>query len=162
MKNVTKYEKKKCIIKVLDDFQRDIRTIYNNTVQVHCNYEGISFEKEGEDISTDDILASLSTYYGVKITSIHIDDCDLIGVWLCYKNPKPLLKHIKKEIKQALETYSEENVDVVVDELTGKLQIIYHSNNNSFPINDALCDKNDVDLSEVTKLCDKYKVGHCW
>ena len=86
MKNVLDTEKKTCIFKTIDDFERDVRTASKGNIEVTTELDGISFT----DISTDDIADNIneimSSYYDVKeITSIHIDDYDYTGVWICYK-----------------------------------------------------------------------------
>ena len=44
-----------------------------------CGFWG-SFKKD------DNLFTRmLSKYFDVEVTSTHIDDCDYIGVWICYK-----------------------------------------------------------------------------
>lgn len=41
-------------------------------------------------MSETQICSLLATYFDVaEITSIHADDCDLVGVWIVYKNNPP-------------------------------------------------------------------------
>ncbi len=79
MKNVREYQLKKCIFMDYDMFKREANMIFGNNVVVECDYEGISIDCDG------DILEKLSEYYGVEVTSIHIDDCEVIGVWIAYR-----------------------------------------------------------------------------
>ena len=79
MKNVRDYQLKKCIFMDYDMFKQEAKKIFGNNVVVECDYEGISIDYDGN------ILEALSEYYGVEVTSIHIDDCDIIGVWIVYR-----------------------------------------------------------------------------
>lgn len=79
MNNVRESQLKKCIFKEYDEFKRDVSAALGSNVTVECDYEGISFNYEGN------VLEGMSKYYGVEVTSIHIDDCDIIGVWIVYR-----------------------------------------------------------------------------
>ena len=79
MKNVKENQLKKCIFKGYDEFKKDVAVALGENVTVECDYEGISFDYDGN------VLDCISKYYGVEVTSIHIDDCDYIGVWIVYK-----------------------------------------------------------------------------
>lgn len=86
MKNVLDSEKKTCIFKTIDDFKRDVRTASKGSVKITTELDGISFEDTIKNDSADNINRLMADYYDVKeITSIHIDDCDYTGVWICYK-----------------------------------------------------------------------------
>ena len=86
MKNVLDSEKKTCIFKTIDDFQRDVRTASKGNIKVTTELDGISFEDTVKNDSADNINSLMADYYDVKeITSIHIDDYDYTGVWICYK-----------------------------------------------------------------------------
>lgn len=86
MKNVLDSEKKTCIFKTIDDFKRDVRTASNGDINVTTELDGISFNDITKNDFADNINDIMADYYDVKeITSIHIDDCDYTGVWICYK-----------------------------------------------------------------------------
>lgn len=86
MKNVRDNQLKRCIFKVFDEFQRDISRAISNDVHVSCDYDGLNFERvSDEDISNEEILAALSKYYDVEVTSIHADDFEYTGVWIVYR-----------------------------------------------------------------------------
>lgn len=85
MKNVKEYQLKKCIFKEYDEFKRDVAEILGDDVKISCDYEGIYFECNEEPLYTEEVLAGMSKYYDVEVTSIHIDDCEVIGVWICYR-----------------------------------------------------------------------------
>lgn len=86
MKNVLDSEKKTCIFKTIDDFKRDVLTASNGDINVTTELDGISFNDITKNDFADNINDIMADYYDVKeITSIHIDDCDYTGVWICYK-----------------------------------------------------------------------------
>lgn len=85
MKNVREYQLKKCIFKEYDEFKRDVAEILGNDVEISCDYDGIYFEANEDALCTEEVLAGMSKYYDVEVTSIHIDDCEVIGVWICYR-----------------------------------------------------------------------------
>ena len=73
-----------------------------------------------------------------------------------------LLASIINTVYEILEQYSSDNVDVVRDEETNMLNIIYHSRHNSFPIETNVAKFDDVDIEELEKELDNCNVGHCW
>ena len=54
----------------------------------------VTYTTEGLDICTnedvidiDELHKGLAKYFDVKeVTSVHIDDCDFIGVWVVYRD----------------------------------------------------------------------------
>lgn len=175
MQNVTEYEQKTCIFKMLDDFEHDLAAATHNAVKTNCDLEGISFEsKLNEDADIDHawILQKLSEFYDVHITSIHIDDCDMIGVWICYKKEDTdatidaakltAMYKIESKLQRAIGAYGADHVDMSIDSETKELVIMYHSGCDSFQIGKNICMVDDIELTEVERLCDQYDVGHCW
>lgn len=73
-----------------------------------------------------------------------------------------LISRIMMAVDLALNSYSSDNVDVVVNEETGCLYVTYHSENNSFPLSEDICHKSLVDLDELVSALDGVDVGHCW
>ena len=65
-------------------------------------------------------------------------------------------------VDSALTEYSSDSIDVIINEETNCLLVMYHSNNNSFPFTDDICSKDYVDLDVLTKALDERHVGHCW
>lgn len=65
-------------------------------------------------------------------------------------------------IEMALNKYSSDYVDVVYNEMSGYLVVMYCSHNNSFPIFEDVVDADTVDKYEVAKMCDDYYVGLAW
>ena len=64
--------------------------------------------------------------------------------------------------KDALCQYSAENVDVVRDEETNMLDVIYHSRHNSFAIQSGVACCDEVDFTELENELDDLGVGYCW
>ena len=75
-------------------------------------------------------------------------------------------KMFEKELKNALDKYSSDNIDIVYDEETYKYRIIFHSKNNSFSIfgieavSFIFKDRRNPE-DWLKKLADKYCVGYC-
>lgn len=67
-------------------------------------------------------------------------------------------------VKKALEKYPPDNVDVVLDEETNSLDVVYHSRHNSFPIVSNLydVDENAFTKEELERELDKLNVGYVW
>lgn len=90
MKNVRLEELKKCIFMLYDDFDALIRDLTDGKAEVKHEdgvYITAGFQANDPDYepSNEEILNLLSDYFGVNVTSFHSDDCELCGVWICYK-----------------------------------------------------------------------------
>ena len=86
MKNVRPNQLKKCIFVDVEELQAILSAIYEEDIIVHISLDGMWYEGETDlDIGDDDVCQELSKYYDVNVTSIHIDDCDYVGVWVVYK-----------------------------------------------------------------------------
>lgn len=88
MKNARENQLKKCIFMTTDEFKQVFVNIFGeydideNQVDVEFDTcEGIYFC----GISNENVYSSLSKYFDVEVTSIHIDHFDTVGVWICYK-----------------------------------------------------------------------------
>lgn len=66
------------------------------------------------------------------------------------------------KVKDALVKYKPRNVDVVVDEETDELDIVWHSPKNSFPIDETHIPAGTVDLDALAAELDRLNVGHDW
>lgn len=69
---------------------------------------------------------------------------------------------LKYAIEIALQRYPKENIDIVRNESTDLLDIMYCSHNNSFPIIDGVIWADQNNYKKVVKLCDKYGIGLVW
>ena len=75
------------------------------------------------------------------------------------------LTWIIEAVDRALNDYYSNNVDVIRNEETGMIDVIYHSDNNSFVIqanvsNPEHLSKNDK--KTLIKELNKRHVGYCW
>lgn len=79
--------KKNVFVKKYEEFKHDVLSAFGSEVEVFCDCDGIYFECKwnGDALCTEEVLAGMSKYYDVEVTSIHMDDCELLGVWICYK-----------------------------------------------------------------------------
>ena len=87
MQNVRPNQCKTAIIFDLDEYKEVVNTLFPHTY-VHCETDGLWYERdEGfPEFSDEDLYLALAQHFGVSVvTSIHIDDCDLVGVWIVYK-----------------------------------------------------------------------------
>lgn len=89
MKNVADYQLKKCIFLTAEEFENVLKEVYpDNEVNVNYDMDGITvdIDDESSDPSDDlELLEKLANYYDVAdVTSVHMDDCDYIGVWIAY------------------------------------------------------------------------------
>ena len=57
-------------------------------LQFHYDMDGLWIEEYAEkedEYDLEKVVVALSEALGITITSIHIDDCDMVGVWIVYK-----------------------------------------------------------------------------
>lgn len=90
MKNVENYQLKKCIFMELGDYKELIDKLTGGLKSVEYECDGIYYEdtekaEETETYWNEYITETLSKYFDVTITSVHADDCEYLGVWICYK-----------------------------------------------------------------------------
>ena len=86
MKNVRESQLKKCIFLTEEEMNNILKEIYDFPVKVHFSMDGLWYDSE-EDIDDETVKQDLRDYFGVQeVTSIHIDDCDYVGIWVCYKD----------------------------------------------------------------------------
>lgn len=88
MKNVNKYQLKKCIFLTIEEFDEILKTVYpDSEVNISYDFEGMSVDVDDDGVDVNDMYQKLAEYFDVNtVTSIHIDDCDTVGVWIVYKN----------------------------------------------------------------------------
>jgi hypothetical protein len=86
MKNVADYQLKKCIFLTAEGFENVVKEIYpDNEVEVEYSMDGLTVDVDGDCPDDEDLHKKLADYYDVaKVTSVHMDDCDYIGVWIAY------------------------------------------------------------------------------
>lgn len=70
------------------------------------------------------------------------------------------LKKVVDAASAALNKYDSDNVDVIQDEETGELVVMFHSFKTSHPITNTGVYADDVDLRQLEKELDKLDVGY--
>lgn len=110
MKNVRPYNLKTCIILTTDEYSNLIHQLLNHEYDVEYSYDGISYmpydDGNEKEVDTDALYAQLAEHFGVnKVTSIHTDDCDICGVWICYTNETQTAGN-DEDIKNACSNYN--------------------------------------------------------
>ena len=85
MKNVKDYQLKKCIFMETEEFDKIIKSIFGENYEAEFSLDGIDVSSEFDGLTNEELNEGLSSYFDVTVTSVHIDDCDEIGVWVCYK-----------------------------------------------------------------------------
>lgn len=65
-------------------------------------------------------------------------------------------------IEEALNKYSADNIDIIKDEESGYINIMYHSSNNSFAVFADICKADDIDMSVIEHLSNKYGIGYSY
>jgi hypothetical protein len=90
MKNVSKDRLKKCIFYEFEEYKELINTVTDGLKEVSYGFDDLCYDDTEKAGATETywnkyITETLSEYFGVTVTSIHADDADWIGVWICYK-----------------------------------------------------------------------------
>lgn len=109
--------------------------------------------KTQEDVETMIINAWLK---GIEKGEINFEECDSDYY---YDDMNEL---VITKVKEALNKYDSENIDVIINEETNCLYIMYHSYNNSFPVSEDIVHEDHVLLGELEEKLDELGVGHVW
>jgi hypothetical protein len=77
------------------------------------------------------------------------------------------IREIREAVEAALENFSPNNVDIIVeegedDEQEAFISIMYHSRHNSFPIIDYVCSVEGLTDRDIEKIADEYNIGWVW
>ena len=81
MKNINKWQLKKCIVAEPEEFEKIIHG-FDEDATIAYDYDGIDITMD-----TDELYKNLAEYYGVKeVTSLHTDGYDSLLVWIVYKD----------------------------------------------------------------------------
>jgi inosine/xanthosine triphosphate pyrophosphatase family protein len=91
MRNIENYSLKKTIFMTFDEYKELIKNVTNGLKEPKYEYDGLYYEDTEEAIKQDkyfeeNIVESLSKYFDTKITSVHADDSEYLGVWIVYQN----------------------------------------------------------------------------
>lgn len=87
MKNVSERQLKTCIFLTQTELEHILSEIEGKPITVNVSLYGLEPCDEGNESDYDDeyLRDVLSEYFGVEVTSVHCDDCDVVGIWVCYK-----------------------------------------------------------------------------
>lgn len=87
MKNVRDYDKKTCIFLGYEDFYELFDTLFEGKIEASYEMDGISYDRDGDEPADIEMIYDrIACYYDVgKVTSIHADDSEFLGVWICYE-----------------------------------------------------------------------------
>lgn len=69
---------------------------------------------------------------------------------------------IEKILKEALKKFSNEHIDIIHDEETGTIHVLYHDRHTSFPIALDCCKTSEISYAELEALAEKYEIGYVW
>ena len=86
LKNIQNFEKKNALLTTTCRFDKVLSEISNGEIRASYCLDGIWYESDTIADADAFVRDKLSEYLGVNVTSIHLDDCDLIGVWIIYKD----------------------------------------------------------------------------
>lgn len=91
MRNVDEKMLKKCVFMPFEQYQKLVLNLTDGLKCVEHEIDGIFYEDTDKAENSDtywneDITETLSKYFDTTVTSVHTDDCDYLGVWICYKN----------------------------------------------------------------------------
>lgn len=89
MKNVRPDQRKTCIFLTQTELEAVLSEILQKTVTANVSLYGLSVcteDEHSDDVDDCVICDMLSKHFDVQVTSIHIDDCDHVGVWIVCKD----------------------------------------------------------------------------
>lgn len=170
MKNISENAKKTCIFIEESEFNALINRLLPG-YKVDYSLDGMSIYND-EDCVDDTLLhKKLAAHFDVgEVTSIHADDCDVIGVWIVYKgdhydySADMSRAEFVGRIIDTLEDYCDEhNLDIPNDEKPGDETDahIYGSDYDTIanPIRELIGDDIDKPNFESTDCYPKDKIS---
>lgn len=88
--SINDYATVKCAVMPFFEFQDLISAITNGLRTVDYELDGIRFNhtdkaEEMDEYWNRDLNETISEYFQVSVTSVHADDADPTGIWICYK-----------------------------------------------------------------------------
>lgn len=100
MKNVRKDQLKKCIVLEVKEFDNLLHQLFGDDIETDYSLDGLYIGySNGDNLDTQELHDKLAEYFDVyQVTSIHIDDCDVLLVWIVYDDSKAKSKERPKEI----------------------------------------------------------------
>lgn len=86
MKNVRPNQLKKCIFLDDEEFTAIVQAVFDNeNIKVDYTFGGFDIYADEDWVEVGDLYEKLGEYFDVNVTSVHIDNCDYVGVWVVYK-----------------------------------------------------------------------------
>ena len=90
---ISNNKKKKCIFYTFEEYKELILALTDGLKEVEYEYDGIRYcpTEKAEKLDThyeDSIENVLSKYFNVIVTSVHADDSECLGIWICYEDKK--------------------------------------------------------------------------
>lgn len=87
MKNVNNFQLRKCILLNYDKFSEVLKNAFGKEIRIHNCLEGLSYDDMSsyENVTRKDVNEKLSAYFDVIVTSVHSDNYEPTGIWICYK-----------------------------------------------------------------------------
>ena len=99
MKNVKNTQMKKCIILSSKEFEGILDELFDCAVTAEYSLDGLTLYTDDDCIDIEELCNKLAEYFDVdRVTSVHIDDCDDIGVWICYQDGESELVNLSSRI----------------------------------------------------------------
>lgn len=89
-KHTNEYRLEPCIFMTFESYNKLIAEITDGLKYVECSLDGIYYmdtdkAEETKVYFNEHITDALSKYFNVTVTSVHADDSDSIGIWICYR-----------------------------------------------------------------------------
>jgi hypothetical protein len=75
------YPIKECVCVSPDEFNRILSDIFGDNVETEYSMDGLWVGNSEGELPLED---GLSEYFGREVSSIHLDDCDYVGVWIVF------------------------------------------------------------------------------
>ena len=156
MKNVKKKQLVQCIIICECELERALKTESNDT----CEYaitddQKVEFrlKKTNETIYDSEAYEMLADYFDCSEVTDVIVDCNN-NFYVTYRKSfgDQKVEAIMNAVNDAIARYPADNVDVVKNELTQKMEVMFHSSKNSFLIHGDICRRLDLSDNDINKL----------
>ena len=169
MKNIKKHQLVQCIVISECELEQALKTESNNTYHyVITDDKRVEFRlnKTNETIYANDAYEMLASYFDCSEVTDVIVDCDN-NFYITYRKSRSdqKIENIMDIVNDTITHYPADNVDVVKNENTGMIEVIFHSNKNSFLIHGNICRMIDLSKTSINKLIqelDSIHVGHCF
>ena len=169
MKNVKKNQLVQCIVISECELEHALKTESNDT----CCYaitddQRVEFRltETNETIYDSEAYTMLANYFDCsEVTNVIVDCNNDFYITYCKSFGDQKIEDIMHAVNDAIARYPADNVDVVKNELTGMMEVMFHSSKNSFLIHGNICRMIDLSKNNLNKLIkelDNVHVGHCW